>query len=515
MRIYTLTHFYHTDLVFQKDLEESKAALDASKEEYKTLKERTKVVAGELKERRAECRTFAAEINVLKANNHRLQDQITLMQGESMDMTQNSKETQQALNTLKGKVMDLEKDLDESQAAIQQEAHKGEETLATYKKKAQQSLAVANARTASAIQAREEAELDARAARSTADSAMERAVKAELDGKEAQAKAKSYVTAMQQKVAKYDQVEEALNKATNELEETQMESKSLSETNGRLTCELQSVAGRLEASQKTVEDLKSSLSDSQTRSNELFEETERLRLQCHRLKDDIKRLEANGADSEEKKESSADRVTKQIEQNTEAEATIAMLQRELHDANVAIKELKETLRITVEEAEAMSASNSVENAQAAQMPVTGGGGSGGDMPLFYAMEKQAELTQARNEIARLANLLGDSESDKQEAVDAMYEMEKKMNDARSKLKRQEQLGSPSEEGVNLEYLKNVTLSFLNAKTVTEKKMLLPVIGTVLCLTPDELKKATDGLDSNNGYVMDSVTSSVISFGWGS
>ena len=66
MRIYTLTHFYHTDLVFQKDLEESKAALDASKEEYKTLKERTKVVAGELKERRAECRTFAAEINVLK-----------------------------------------------------------------------------------------------------------------------------------------------------------------------------------------------------------------------------------------------------------------------------------------------------------------------------------------------------------------------------------------------------------------------------------------------------------------
>ena len=41
----------------------------------------------------------------------------------------------------------------------------------------------------------------------------------------------------------------------------------------------------------------------------------------------------------------------------------------------------------------------------------------GTMPLFYAMEKQAELTQAPNEIARLAGLLGDAESSKQEAID--------------------------------------------------------------------------------------------------
>lgn len=439
-----------------------------------------------------------------------------------MDMNQNSKETLQTLNTLKSQLMDREKELEKSRTAIQEETRKGEEALATYKKKAQQSLAVANARTASAVQAREEAELDARAARSTADSAMERAVKAELDGKEAQAKAKSYVAEMEQEVAKYSQIKQALETATSELENSQSETKSLTETTGKLTCELQSVSGRLEASQKTVDDLKTSLSDSEVRSNELFQETERLRMQCQRLKDDVQRLSIslesnNGADSEEKKESSsADNIAKQVERNSEAEATIAMLQRELHDANIAIKELKETLKVTVEEAEAIASSNANHTAQpVSAAPMNGVGGGGGDMPLFYAMEKQAELTQARNEIARLANLLGDSESDKQEAVDAMKEMEKKMNEARAKLQRQEKLGSPKEEAVNLEYLKNVTLSFLNATTVAEKKSLLPVIGTVLCLTPDELRKASEGLESANGYTMESVTSSVMRLGWGS
>jgi chromosome segregation ATPase len=495
----------------QKELEESHAAVEASKEEYNTLKERTKVVASELKERRAACRTLASEVDVLKSNNSNLQDQMTQMQGESLDMNQSSQVNEQELNTLKSQLMDIKKELEEARAGIQKVAEKGEEALTSYKKKAQQSLAVANARAANAAQAREEAEMESRAARSTADKAMERALMAEQNGKEAQAKAKLYVTDMEKEVAKYSEVKEALEKATSELEQVRAESKSLTETNAKQTCELQSVSGRFEASQKTVEDLNKELSESQTRSNELFEETERLRHEVQRLKDDFQRLslamESN--DAEEKKDYMEQ--AKQVSLNSEAEATISMLRQELHDANIAIKELKETLIATVEESEA-----ALSNPQSQPSPPMNGDGGGG-IPLFYAMEKQAELTQARNEITRLANLLGDSETDKQEAMDSMQEMERRMNEAMAKLKRQEQHDkfSPQEEQVNMEYLKNVTLSFVKAATVVEKKALLPVIGTVLCLTPEEQSRAMEALDKNGSGVMESVTSSVMSLGWGS
>jgi small-conductance mechanosensitive channel len=218
-------------------------------------------------------------------------------------------------------------------------------------------------------------------------------------------------------------------------------------------------------------------------------------------------MESN--DAEEKKDYMEQ--AKQVSLNSEAEATISMLRQELHDANIAIKELKETLIATVEESEA-----ALSNPQSQPSPPMNGDGGGG-IPLFYAMEKQAELTQARNEITRLANLLGDSETDKQEAMDSMQEMERRMNEAMAKLKRQEQHDkfSPQEEQVNMEYLKNVTLSFVKAATVVEKKALLPVIGTVLCLTPEEQSRAMEALDKNGSGVMESVTSSVMSLGWGS
>jgi DNA repair exonuclease SbcCD ATPase subunit len=488
-------------------VEESHAAVEASKEEYNTLKERTKVVASELKERRAACRTLASEADMLKSKNSNLQDQITQMQGESLDMNQSSQANEKGLNTLKSQLMDMKKELEEARAGMQKVAEKGDEALTSYKKKAQQSLAVANARAANAAQAREEAEMESRAARSTADKAMERAMMAEQNGKEAQAKAKLYVTDMEKEVAKYSEVKEALEKATLELEQVRAESESLTETNAKQTCELQSVSGRYEASQKTVEDLKKELSESQVRANEFFEETERLRHEIQRLKDDFQRLslamESN--DAEEKKEYVEQ--AKQVSLNSEAEATISMLRQDLNDANIAIKELKETLRATVE---------ALSNPQSQPSPSMNGD-AGGSIPLFYAMEKQAELTQARNEIARLANLLGDSETDKQQAMDSMQDMEQRMNEAMAKLRRQEHHDklSPQEEQVNMEYLKNVTLSFVNATTLVQKKALLPVIGTVLCLTPEEQRRAMEALDKNGSGVMESVTSSVLSLGWGS
>ena len=146
-----------------------------------------------------------------------------------------------------------------------------------------------------------------------------------------------------------------------------------------------------------------------------------------------------------------------------------------------------------------------------------GGGGNGDagIPLFYAMEKQAELTQARNEIARLAGLLGDAESSKQEAMDAMEDTRRELEDTQAKLKRREHSKSPEEERVNLEYLKNIMLRYLNSKSLQEKKALLPVIATVLCLTPEETRQVMESLENGEGRVVDSVASSLLNLKWGS
>ena len=190
-----------------------------------------------------------------------------------------------------------------------------------------------------------------------------------------------------------------------------------------------------------------------------------------------------------------------------------MLQRELQDANQAIRELKETLKATVEEQSHIEparngGSNHHHHDHHSDSNVNGGG-----MPLFYAMEKQAELTQARNEIARLAALVGNSEASKQEAIDEMDEMRRHLLDVKAQLDRQSRLQSPQEERVNLEYLKNVILSFLNAKSQLEKKTLLPVIGTVLCLTPQEQQQAMHHLEKDGHLSLDSVTSTMMNLRW--
>jgi chromosome segregation ATPase len=479
--------------------------LESSKDEYETLKDRVKMVAGELKERRAECRILQSEADVLKYNNEQLHDRITGLEAQGMDMNVSTKETTQQLNELRGQLMDKKAELELAQASIAAKTKTSEDALGAYKKKAQQSLAVANARTASAVQAKEEAEMEARAARSTADSAMGRAMVAEQNGKEALAEAKSYVAEMESKVSKFDIVQQALDQATVELERVRGDAQTYQGSNEQLTCELQSLAGRLEAEQKTSSDFKQELGQARSRSTEFLEEVERLRREGQRLKEDIKRRSSEKDAEKTTKKDEAKVAVRTSLYNAEMEATIAMLQQELQDANQAIKELKETLKLTVEEQQQQTPSAG---------PATNGDSSSGGMPLFYAMEKQAELTQARNEIARLANLLGSAESTKQEALENMGEMQLMMQDAQSRLKRQEQLqNTPEQTQVNLEYLKNIMLSYLNAKSVAEKKTLLPVIGTVLCLTTEEQRKAAEQLETSGRVTMDSVSSSLLNLKW--
>jgi chromosome segregation ATPase len=492
----------------QKKLEESKKETETALGDYGKLKERAKTVAGELKEKRAECRTLSSEIDLLKGTQASLQDRITQLEAKGLDMNQSSEETQAKLDSLQSSLDETKKELEETNKDLEQEKKKAEESLSNYKRKAQQSLSLANARSASAVQAREEAEMEARAARATADTAMERAMKSELNGKQALAEAKVYVEQMKGEVEKYESVKTQLEDTTKKLKQVHSEAETNKDSNEKLRCELTSLAGRLEAEQTTVEDLKGKLSVAQIRSNEMYDEVERLRRESQRHQDEIKRLsEANktAASSSTSEEEMAAIVRSA---NAEADATIAMLQQELQDSNQAIKGLKESLKAAMEEKDlsgGYSNGNGTTNGNHHQS-------ESNNMPLFYAMEKQAELTQARDEIARLATLLGDAESTKQEALDEMFDMKRNMEDAQSKLQRQEQLQKKNEgedKSLNLEYLKNIVLSYLNAETIAEKKALLPVIGTVLCLTQEEQMKAIQQLDKGNGSVIDSVTTSVL------
>lgn len=223
----------------------------------------------------------------------------------------------------------------------------------------------------------------------------------------------------------------------------------------------------------------------------------------------------------------------------ESDGTIIMLQQELQGANEAIEELKLALRATLLEKadndyarDKANAGGGVESF--AMHNEFGGEGSvskqgNESTPLFFAIEKQNELKTARDEINRLANMLGDAECSKQEAYDAMEEMRQNMEDADSKLLRYEKLGmkssrpqmthssygpfrsgstvlnddtriahSGNDSAVNLEYLKNVMLSFLTARTLADRRKLVPVVATVLCLTPEEQAQAINSVESNAG-----------------
>ncbi len=452
-----------------------------------------------------ECRTLQSEVDLLQNTSYELNDKITHLEAQGMDLNKSSKETSTELNYLRGQLMDKEKELQEVRGVIAVEAKKGEDALAAYKKKAQQSLSVTNSRTAAAVQAKEEAEMEARAARSAADSAMERAAAAERKGNEALAEAKAYVHDMEQQVAKLDTIKWQLDDATTKLERVQLDAKTAQEANEKLVCELQSLQGRYEAEKITNNDLRKELLEVNSRSAELFDEVERLRREGQRLKDELKRAAKEA--KEEIAATGAKNGSIAVEmvparRTTEAETTIAMLQQELQDANNAIRELKETLKATVEEQARSQPNQNGDNHE-----------STGGMPLFYAMEKQAELTQARNEIARLANLLGDSEASKQDAMDAMESMRHQLHEIQAKLELESRRSTPQEERVNLEYLKNVILSFLNAKSQLEKKTLLPVIGTVLCLTSQEQQQAMQQLEKEGKLSLDSVTSSVMNLRW--
>ena len=531
----------------REQLKNAREEIANSEEAYGTLKARVKVVATELKDRRAECRTLDLKIEEMAETNEQLQAELKNMKFQLGDRDRHQTEKDEEMDNLKDKVKQLEQELKEADQKIQQRGLVGEKALAAYKKKAQNSMSVANARTAAATQAKEDAESEAQAARSAAEEAVQRAKHAEAAGKAALQEAREYVKEVEAErnelVQRAQDAVNAVEQLQHSLAETKADSDSMRLSKEKMASRLNDVLMDLQLERNRTSELQQEVSDLQKRSNNLYDEVETLRDELRRKATAAFMAKSqSGTETIEAGQNGELRSGLTSTETTEAESTIIMLQRELKASNQAIKELKETLRSTIEQ----QAQQPVHSGGAADERTSPGQRTGPEIqsagaPLFYAMEKQAELNTARSEINRLANLLGDAQSEKMEAFEAMQEMRKSMEEADARLRRYEKLGrksksnaqplqpvptrtlspkrhmrSASDSGdelmddnnnssVNLEYLKNVMMSFFNAKTLAEKKALMPVVGSVLCLTPEEQHRAFVAVETSGSLENTSIS----------
>lgn len=377
---------------------------------------------------------------------------------------------------------------------------------------------------------------------------------------------------MEELTSRLDSERLASSNDANELKETvhslrdtlcslQSDMEEATDTRVKLVAELEQLNSTFMEQKEKSADLHEQL----IQSNTLCESLQR---DVHDLNDDVQRSSAaafkrakdNGEGSNT--ENHVDRGSSNLSPESggdqeESYGTIIILQQELQGANEAISELKLALRTALLEmtdkdsfVHGGSVPTAVRDPEAyANHPTNGfdaysDSKQGNDStPLYFAIEKQNELKTARDEINRLANMLGDAESAKQEAFDRVDEMRQMMEEADSRLLRYEKLGMnsthrppishPSSYGpfrtstatgqhhssgvlhdeasgtngmtntgndsvVNLEYLKNVMLSFLTAKTLADRRKLVPVVATVLCLTPEEQNMAISNVEQTAG-----------------
>lgn len=510
------------------------ADLDSTTEAYHTLKERAKTIATELKDRRVEVRILASQNQELSSSKTLLENQLTNLRAavNQHELTIDYKDKDmEALNV---KVKELEKQIEGKEKSIQDSSAVGEKAIASYKRKAQEALAAANSRLALANQAREEAEIEAKAAKSASDEAVKRARDAESKMAEAEQRASTAATLFgelkQSSMIEVKDLRDTVDSLRSAIDSMQVEAEEDSNEREKLNVEIGQLRTNLVEVKKKECELREKLIEQQALCTSLKKEV-------RDLNDEVQRNSAAAFKRANDERSNSENDSKRntsflsmdingIERNCdreEADGTIIMLQQELRGASEAIADLKLALRTALlEKAEGESRDKLPDGNNTM---VRGNENT----PLFYAIEKQNELNTARDEINRLANMLGDAEAEKQEAYDIMEGMRQKMEEANARLLRFEKLGmkgtrphqntstygpfrntpsskiavdmhvlSGNDSVVNLEYLKNVILSYLKAKTLADRRKLVPVIATVLCLTPEEQAQAVSSVEESAG-----------------
>ena len=521
----------------------TKSELQSSNEAFSTLKGRVKVVATELKDRRIECRSLNLSVQELTLIKTNLASENKDMSTKLLHFNKLSEERGVEIESLQKSVTELRQKFNSKEKELVEKGSVGDKALNAYKKKAQSLLANANARAATANQARDDAETDANNARAEAEKCLKIAQAAEKE--------------------KHEVVNESLKEVRcleTELEEIKNDRERIATELYRTQRECLKAFEEVKENQTYRETL---LDELNNKDDELAKEIEKnsgldqdlamSRIKVKELEDDVTALQkdlekatsaaflarreveaqsstSNGGYGQEKEEYD-------VERNDD---TILMLQEELKIANDVIKDLKDSLGTILsndpskfeESREIVESINSFGDDNTSKHNHYNQHGND-STPLFFAFEKQSELNTARDEITRLAALLSESVSEKMEAEDGRDEMRKKMNEAESRLRRFEKLGTSSsgrssingstytphhgrlgqsnvnkhqlgvvssrnDSSVNLEYLKNIMLRYMNARSLNEKKGLIPVIAAVLELTDDEQAQAIGNVEKNAG-----------------
>lgn len=535
--------------LFQASLSAAHGDLESTKDSYANLKSRVKSVATELKERRVECRALTVNVQELTVTKSTLEDEKNDYQSKASKFEKLIEEKDDKLESFQKNVEDLRMNLKKKEKELSEKGSIGNKSLVAYKKKAQASLANANARAATANQAREDAEIDATNARNDADNALNAAKEAESE------KIATVLKAQQEVQIFVDQIEELnedLSATKKDLCDAEAALSVMAEekakTNNNREEMLEEWTNKsklLEKEQEKVLNLEQEIAISRIKYKELNDESVILKEELENCASAAFMARQNDTDQKEN-----DHATKNVAspEPIESDGTIVMLQQELKVANDAIRDLKEALDTalsrdlgsyeTKDLLDTSGVNSSLHSRTLSSGPPTPNGNEKTDAtPLFFAFEKQAELNTVRDEITRLAALLGDAESAKMEATEAMNEMRTRMEEAESRLRRYEKLApangsrnngassfpgsqsygnrraivnpslgrdnghamsSQNDSTVSLEYLKNIMLRYLNASTLNEKRSLVPVLGAVLELTQDEQNLAIQNVEKSAG-----------------
>uniref|UniRef100_A0A7S3V3W1 GRIP domain-containing protein n=1 Tax=Chaetoceros debilis TaxID=122233 RepID=A0A7S3V3W1_9STRA len=531
------------------NLSSTKEELKTSSEAYSMLKSRVKTVATELKERRVECRTLTLNVQEMSIMRSSLETERNDLQLKSSRLTKNIEEKDSEIEAFVKALRELRLDAKRKEKTMADRGSMGDKALSSYKKKAQASLANANARAAAANQAREDAEIDAANAREEACVALKTAKDATYEKEAATKKADEGLQIFLEEIRELKSElacnNGELSRTKEALKKADLDARSLTKHRDDLYSELESKHAELQNASDRRNKLQQDLAVARIKEKDQESELQILKLDLEERRTAFFMARHNeGKEKSEEIEPNRYNIDKH-EKSTESDGTIVMLQQELEVANDAIKELKETLANTImsktskDAADYLRLASSTDDSIPSPISINTKRNSSDSTPLFFAFEKQAELNTARDEITRLAALLGDAESAKTESYDAMDKMRTKMEEAEARLRRNEKLGpangarltnstslqklqgnyanrrniginalfqnshesslsSHSDSTVNLEYLKNIMLRYLNAKSLNEKKALVPVVGAILELTPDELSLALDNIEKSAG-----------------
>lgn len=526
-------------------MKDTQSELESSNEAFATLKGRVKVVATELKDRRVECRTLNLSVQELTLAKSNLEIDNKDMLSKLSRLEKLSDGRGDEIESLQKSVADLRQKLSVKEKEIVEKGSVGDKALNSYKKKAQNLLASANARAAAANQAREDSEIDAINARAEAEKILNEARDSE---KERQKIVSSSLKEVQNLQKHVDEVNREKDRIAIELETAQSEClKAFDEVKesqiGR-ECLLNELNNKDEELEREIEKnsgLNQDMAMSRIKNKDLEDEVVALKRELEKAASAA--FMARQKEAETQNNVSNATFGSGINQpNEQNDATIVMLQQELEVANDVIRDLKDSLgAILSKDPSKVETQELIETVNSFTEGNTSGANkidNGNDStPLFFAFEKQAELNTARDEITRMAALLGDAESEKMEAYDAKEAMRIKMEEAESRLRRFEKLGAAaggnrsvngssynnahgrrsigsshysshqvggssvtahSDSSVNLEYLKNIMLRYMHAMSLNEKKALIPVIGAVLELTADEQTQAMEHIEKSSG-----------------